>query len=460
MAFNVFVNRTLNLKKIQYIGLDMDHTLIKYKTRNFEGLVHSLVLDILVKERKYPKEILSLEFDFDRVIRGLIIDRKNGNLLKLNRYSGIRLSYHGTHKIDFATQKKFYKSIYIDLSDSKYLAVDTAFSVSLALLYAQLVDLKEAAGPKGEYPSFEVMADDIEECVDRVHADGSLKAKVAENLSAYIERDPEVVRLLERYKRHGKNLFILTNSHYAYTKLLMDYAIQPYLKEHKVWTELFEYIITGARKPKFFYEKTPFLRINPQTGKTSPLDGPLKPGIYEGGCSSLFTKAVNIDGEDILYIGDHIYGDILRVKKSVYWRTALVVEELGSEVEKLKTVQDEDKKISLLMSKKIQLEEHVVDMLTKNKDDGTPVSEDDLHDDQKKISEIDKEIGSLISRREEVFNKYWGETMRAGAEESYFSYQVERFACIYMAEIKSLLQCSPRTYFRAFKRTLPHEHFS
>ena len=111
------------------------------------------------------------------------------------------------------------------------------------------------------------------------------------------------------------------------------------------------------------------------------------------------------------------------------------------------------------MTKKKFLEEHIVDMLTRFKDDGTPINENDLHHDQKKVSEIDKEIGALITKREEIFNKYWGETMRAGAEESYFAYQIERFACIYMSHLKSFLECSPRTYFRAFKRTLPHEVF-
>src|ERR1700722_10604381 len=173
MSSGVYVNRTLNLKKIQYIGFDMDHTLIRYNSKNFEALVFKMVLEKLVKERKYPAKILSLPFEFDRVIRGLVIDRKNGNLLKVNRYSGIRLSYHGTHRIDFASQKKFYKSIYIDLGDPKYLAIDTAFSLSLALLFAQLVDAKETATKA--FPSFEQIAVDIEESVDGVHADGTLK---------------------------------------------------------------------------------------------------------------------------------------------------------------------------------------------------------------------------------------------------------------------------------------------
>ena len=46
---------------------------------------------------------------------------------------------------------------------------------------------------------------------------------------------------------------------------------------------------------------------------------------------------------------------------------------------------------------------------------------------------------------------------RAGAEESYFAYQVDRFACIYMEKISDLLEHSPLTYFRANRRMLAHD---
>jgi hypothetical protein len=59
----------------------------------------------------------------------------------------------------------------------------------------------------------------------------------------------------------------------------------------------------------------------------------LKPGIYQGGGAAKFAKDLGVEGDDILYIGDHIYGDILRLKKDCNWRTALVVEELDSELE-------------------------------------------------------------------------------------------------------------------------------
>ena len=47
----VYVNRTLNLKRIRYIGLDMDHTLIRYNVEEFEKLSHTIIKEKLVKNK-------------------------------------------------------------------------------------------------------------------------------------------------------------------------------------------------------------------------------------------------------------------------------------------------------------------------------------------------------------------------------------------------------------------------
>jgi len=47
--------------------------------------------------------------------------------------------------------------------------------------------------------------------------------------------------------------------------------------------------------------------------------------------------------------------------------------------------------------------------------------------------------------------------MRAGNEESYFAYQMERYACVYMSKVENIFSLSPRTYFRAPRRPLSHE---
>lgn len=43
-------------------------------------------------------------------------------------------------------------------------------------------------------------------------------------------------------------------------------------------------------------------------------------------------KLLGVRGKDILYIGDHIFGDILKSKKQQGWQTCLVIPELSREL--------------------------------------------------------------------------------------------------------------------------------
>ncbi len=451
----VYVNRTLNLRKIQYLGFDMDHTLVRYHSRAFEHTTHDLVLQKMVASG-YPDLIQTLPFDYDLAIRGLVIDKQKGNLLKVSRHGAIRAVYHGTQPMDFSDQKKHYSSTYIDLRDSRYSSVDTAFSISTANLFMQLVDCKDK-NPQLKLPDYETMATDMMNSVDAAHRDGSLKAIVRSNLEKYIVKDPDVVAGLERYRKHDKKLFVLTNSDFHYTKLLLDYSINPYLKNHKDWSELFEFVVTSAQKPKFFVDNTKFLRVNPLDGSMRNQEGKLTPGIYQGGCASIFTKELQLDGDDILYIGDHIYGDILRLKKDCNWRTAMVVEDLEEEIRKYSLVNSLQKEIDDLMDEKEPFEREYVQIVSDRIENGLEKTNERTQELQAKMSDLDKKIAEKIKKHQATFNKYWGEVMRAGNEESYFAHQTERFACIYMAKLADLTALSPRTYFRAPRRLMAHE---
>lgn len=453
MDAKVYVNRTLNLRKIRYIGFDMDHTLVRYDSRAFEKTVHEMVLERLVAQ-DYPREILTLPFDYDLAIRGLVIDRRMGNLLKVSRHGGIRAAFHGTKALDFATQKSTYASTYIDLRDNRYSSVDTAFSISTATLFMQLVDFKDKTA---QLPDYETISTDLMNAVDSVHRDGTLKAMVRKHLASYVIKNEAVVRGLERYKKHDKKLFVLTNSDFHYTKLLLDYAINPFLKDHKDWSELFEFVITSAQKPRFFFDNLKFLRVNVADGTMTNTDGPIQPGVYQGGCASIFTRDLGLEGDDILYIGDHIYGDIVRLKKDCNWRTAMVIEDLAEEVRKYSDVAPLQRQINELMTKKEPLEAEHVRLISESIEQGQERDEARIQPLQQEMGELDRQIADLIRRYQANFNKYWGEVMRAGNEESYFAHQTERFACIYMAKIADLLECSPRTYFRAPRRPMAHE---
>lgn len=455
MNQHVFVNRILNLKKIKWIGLDMDHTLIRYQTERFEALVYELVIEALISTKHYPESLRGLKFSMEGAIRGLVIDSENGNILKLNRYAAIRQSSHGTKLMDFKAQQAFYGSVYIDLNQPNYQVIDTSFSIAFCVLYAQLVDLKD--GNEQQLPSYRVLADDVLRMVDQVHGDGSLKQTIKDNLDHFVIKEPALVAGIERFIRHGKKIFIATNSEYSYTKVLLDYAINPFLSKGRTWEDVFEYVITFSNKPRFFYDDLRFFKIDVKTGTMTNVDGPITPGTYQGGTATQFTKDLNLNGDDILYIGDHIYGDILQLKKACNWRTALVVDELGLEIESQRQSAPIQEKILDQMSVKCEREAEHLMYSTARLDEKTSEYDAKIKVLQSEIEALDLQISALLKEEGEFYNPTWGRVFRAGAEESYFAQQVDRFACIYMEKLVDLFECSPMTYFRANRRALPHD---
>ncbi len=453
----IYVNRTLNMKQIAAIGFDMDYTLVRYNSQAFEEMTYKEILKKLIEQKKYPAEIASLKFKFDLAIRGLVIDKALGNVLKLSTYSKVKHAYHGVTEMDFKTQQKIYQGLVIDLNDSERFAiVDTTFSISYCVLYMQMVDLKNRR-PELNLPDYKTLENDILDGLDISHRDGSLKGQVKKNVKKYIVQDPDIVTALERFKTHGKKLWVITNSDYEYSKLLLDYAITPFLKSHKSWSELFNLVVTAASKPRFFTDKMPLLQIDPASGLMRNHHGKIEDGIYQGGNAQTIQKNAGLSGEQILYLGDHIYGDVLQIKKTCNWRTALVIDELMDETNALQKSEALSKEINLLMAEKIDLEHKLDDLFDKEIEKGKKPDKTKVKLHFEKIEKVDKKIGKLIRSHSQFFNPHWGETMRAGVEPSRLAGQIEKYACIYMAKISDFAEYSPRNYYRPRKKTLPHE---
>ncbi|MCO5112914.1 MAG: HAD-IG family 5'-nucleotidase [Bdellovibrionaceae bacterium] len=454
---DVFINRTLNLKKIKFIGLDMDHTLIRYNSEKFEGLAYEKMKEKLVSLYSYPQEILDLKFDFKSVIRGLVIDKNRGNLLKVSRYGAVRESYHGLKPTAFKELKRQFGTQFIDLRDSNYNTVDTTFSISHACLFAQLVDLKDNQY-KNEIPSYPEIAENLDTVLDLSHRDGSIKEVVVQNLDEYVIKEPEVVKNIEKYKKHNKHFFIVTNSDYNYTKTLLDYAINPFISDGSKWTDLFTWTITLANKPRFFYDAASILKINLKDGTMSNYyAGGLEPGVYQGGSANRLSNTWGVTGDEILYIGDHIYGDILRLKKDCEWRTGLVIEELKEEVELNKKAKGFLEEIQGLMQEKTKLEKELDSLVCKKIEDNVNIDESKAAALKDQIRHIDDKLSPLLNNQKSLYNTYWGEVMRVGIEESQFANQIERFADIYMPSLNDLLKESARSYFRSRRRQMAHD---
>ena len=449
----IFVNRTLNLKKIKLIGFDMDYTLVPYDTEAFEGLTYRMALKRLTEELNYPEEIQSLAFDVQRAVVGLVIDRRTGYLLQLSRYNKVKTSYFGLDQVHYREQDRIYGNMTIDLKSPDYLSLDTYFAISHGVLFSQLVQLKKEGL---DLPDYSTLEQDIRDMIDLVHRDGSLKREIQRDFSRFVIQDERTAQVLERYRAYRKRLMIITNSDYTYTRALLDYAINPFLRHHTSWQELFDIVITLADKPLFFERTSRFLSIDPDTALMSNHEAPVTTGIFQGGCSRILERDLGLKGNEILYLGDHIYGDVVSIKRRCNWRTALVLGELERERESLRLAQPIQLQIDQLMDQKDLLEQRIntIDILSY---EGTARDASELDALYQDIDRLNEQISSLIAAYTSYFNPYWGQVLRAGFEESLYAEQVEKYACIYMTRVSDLYEYSPRTYFRPKRRILPHE---
>ena len=84
--------------------------------------------------------ILRMRHDRELVQRGLIVDRRCGNLLKMDRHHYVVQAFHGTRKLPPEMRKSQYANRRIRIG-RRFAAIDTFFALPEITLYAQLVDL-------------------------------------------------------------------------------------------------------------------------------------------------------------------------------------------------------------------------------------------------------------------------------------------------------------------------------
>ena len=171
---DLFCTRELNMEVMEAIGFDMDFTLAQY-TPDFDLLAYNGAKEKLVTLFGYPKEVLDFEYNQNLCRRGCIVDKKRGNVIKLDRFKYVRVAQHGLKKLSSEERKSVYIQSFVEMqsySGSNFASIDTPFSLVDACLFCQLVDLKDRLGlTKG----YETLWTDMRRAVDRCHKDGVIK---------------------------------------------------------------------------------------------------------------------------------------------------------------------------------------------------------------------------------------------------------------------------------------------
>ncbi len=474
----IFCNRNLKMESIGLIGFDMDYTLALYHQERLEQLSIELTLAKLVENHGYPDEVQSLTYDSRYAIRGLVIDRKLGNVFKMDRHRYVGRVFHGKRKLADEERRELYQHTRIQLSDDRFHWIDTLFGLPEAVMYGTLVEFFDKRG--GDRPSYDQLFTDIRKSIDAAHADGTLKTRIKANLEQFIVNDPTLAEMLHKLRSAGKKTFLLTNSYYAYTQAVMTYLLDGVRKAYPSWRNYFDVVIVGGTKPGFFTKNRPFISIDPVTGEeqATKVTSFTHSGAYQGGNITDFEQMTGFSGDSVLYIGDHIYGDLLRLKKSHIWRTAMVVQELDRENVTGERLEQQIKDLGLLDRRRRNLASEIdyqsgllkrlqrlveeaqssgADALVPRLDEARSNARDALDSLRVRSRVMHEEVAGLEETIERAYNPYWGGIFREGNEGSRFGDQVSEYADLYTSRVSNFAAYSPLRYFRAPRRLMPHE---
>jgi len=489
----VFTNRPLRMDLVEAIGFDMDYTLCRYLP-GLEVLATELAIAHLVK-RGYPTSVRNLVYDPRWGIRGLVVDTEMGNVVKMNAHRHVTRALHGKTMLHDEERRRIYSSDPPRLSAERWAVMDTVFSTPESFLYAHMVDILETESGKalGQHETRRLYAD-IRYCIDLVHRDDSLKSVVREAPDRYIERDLLLPHTLHRLRSAGKKLFVLTNSDMSYTEAVMNHLLEGTLSGYKDWRDFFDLVWVDARKPGFFERQSePFC---------------LDTDVYEGGSRVFLEKILGVGGDKVAYVGDHIYGDVLKTKTTTGWRTVLVVPELEDELPAIETELSALAQRSELETERFELEaalasaelslqavrraerhaEHgansadgaekssaeksngideVADRIEAALVAGVEVGRDlvaererlraFVHELRERVQANVELVRTLTARIEQHFNPRWGQVLKERQMHSLFGAQMKSYACLYSSRVSNFAAYSPSQYFQPPRDLLPHE---
>lgn len=451
------------MRSIQAVGLDMDYTLVHYDVEAWERKAYEHARAQLLR-RGWPIE--KLTFDPEMACLGLVIDLELGNVVKVNRFGHVRRASHGTRQLSRSEYKHAYSETPVELSDDRWSVMDTLFSLSEACLYMQLVDLLEQR-KLADVMGYGELYHIVRGALDATHMEGKLKAEIMAAPDKYVVLDEQLPLTLLDLKNAGKSVLLITNSEWEYTQAMMSYAFNRYAPDGD-WRNFFDLVVVQARKPSFFSDRSPVFRLMDPSGLCQPEVGKLARGqVYIGGNARLVEDSLGIRGDDILYIGDHIFADVYVSKDLLRWRTGLVVRELEAELAEVSEFEQKQEQLNEWMSQKAAWEFEFSQLrlelqrARQSYGDAPELVEAEhkaaMQSLRTKLVKLDLQVAELARESGRIYSERWGQLMRCGNDKSHLARQVERYADLYMTRVSNLLPYTPFMYYRAARGTMPHD---
>jgi 5'-nucleotidase len=229
---------------------------------------------------------------------------------------------------------------------------------------------------------------------------------------------------------------------------LFDYPEGPDGGPHKSWREYFDYVIVDAKKPLFFGEGSMLREVDEESAslKLGVFTGELKPGqVYSGGSSDAFCKYTRAKGKEILYVGDHIFGDVIKAKKEQAWRTFLVLPELKYEVQVWESTQ------SLFL--RLQNLAYILAEVYGCGSQSNAICDPRLPD----MQSLRRALKMTAQEMESSYPSQLGSLLRCGSRLTHFAIMANRFADLYSSSCVNLMRYPSNYLFTAPHQLMVHE---
>ncbi|XP_068694165.1 5'-nucleotidase domain-containing protein 2-like isoform X3 [Montipora foliosa] len=398
----------------------------------------------------YPRGIGDMKYDPDFAIRGLHFDTCKGLLLKVDAFHNIMLGsvYRGLQPVPNEEVFSIYEGTHLaitKINPSNFIngprrtmqhMIDL-FSYPEMVLLSNVIEFFQH---KGIPYDPEYLFRDCQQAVQSVHISGTLYQEVMTDIDTYLKQSPLLGELLNRLVSSGKMLFLITNSGYKFVKKGMDHMLG------QGWRDLFDVIITQARKPSFYHQPTlrPFRCVDtrqyrPTWQKVSAL---CKGQVYMEGNIEQFMKFTGWYGPNVLYFGDHVYSDLRDPVLHHGWRTGAIIPELEDEI---RTSNSPEFQHSVMWLNSLQ------DLILRLKALPQSPKVVELKEEWK------QERRDLRWKLKALFNPRFGSVFRTYNNSTYFTRRLVRFADLYMSSVENLLKYPSNYTFYPRRIALPHE---
>ena len=300
---------------------------------------------------------------------------------------------------------------------------------------------------------------DVRRAIEHVHSSGLLHDGIASSPKTYLDKAPKLGEFLLRLRSGGKLTFLLTNSPFDFVDagmrfMLSNIADQPLAREYGIrdssqWMELFDVVITSARKPAFFTREGAFRRLDTKRCSLSwqPVTQFKRGEVYTEGSLQEFTRlcsqlsGTSYKGHEFLYCGDHVGADLTAPWHSAKWRTVAIVPELTHEIQVQST-----NEFKALLHRQIKIEALI--------DYGQRL--DDIETVQA-VNELKLERQSIKRELLTMFNPSFGSVFRTSLHRTDFFESVGQFADVYTSSVENFLNYSLNHTFYAKRQFWPHE---